>query len=527
MYQSIYLNLNNEPKMYMLNQENPEYDQKMILKYQDKITEGELDICNESELISLKFIQNFDVQELSIDRNFKTVIDLKSKTIKVLKFKVSPIVYTYLSPTDFSLIDMELENLEVLQLSENKLNNQSILNLSKFKKLRYLDLYKNFVDSNCVFNLTGLTQLGLCQCNLENINGLSANINLEGLDVSINSIIDLTPLKYLVKLTYLNLCSLVISDISILQYLVNLKGLYLSNNTLYDLTPLQYLVQLTKLELRQMRQQIVDLSVLKYLTQLEQLNLSQNNDLDLSPLQYLVNLTMLDLSNCNLKNVPQLNNLVNLESLCLNNNDELNITQLYCTKLQWLYLSNCDLRSVSTLKSICSLQYLDLDGNADIDITALQYLTNLTQLSLKQCNLISISVLRPLINLETLNLDTNNIIYLEPLQCMNSLYDLIVERNLIQNFQPIQQLRFNNYVICNQGQPSKEDLKAANTQRDINSQIDNLKTIQSTRIRFYTSLNQMKVAINIQTTNLRYNHISFVRNIAHLFQQLNVIQTYE
>ena len=167
------------------------------------------------------------------------------------------------------------------------------------------------------------------------ISGLEYATNLESLDLSSNSITDITPLKNLKKLYYLNL----------------------SGNEITDITPLKNLKKLYYLDLS--CNVITDITALTNLTNLEVLELSENQIKDITPLENLINLRVLYLSLNYITDITALSNMTNLQWLYLERNQITDITALS-------NLTNLTLRPV--------INYIDLSNNRITDITPLKNL---------------------------------------------------------------------------------------------------------------------------------------------------------
>ncbi|CAL6063444.1 Internalin-A_precursor [Hexamita inflata] len=186
-------------------------------------------------------------------------------------------------------------------------------------------------------------------------------------------------------------------------------------------------------------------------------------------------------------------------------------------------MESCNLRHLSALKSLINLQTLNIYNNPNINISELQYVKNITHLNLADCNLVSIYVLRPLMNLEELNVKANNIVYLDAdLNQMTKLEKLIAERNRIRDFSSLE--KHPNYNIINengsnQEDPSQAELYLANKFRKIELPNIQLKLIPHKALQ--TALDNFKQEINATMNNARQSQIQFTANVVHLFQYLN------
>ncbi len=142
--------------------------------------------------------------------------------------------------------------------------------------------------------LTALTTLDLSHNTITDISVLGSLTTLTALEMSHNTISDISVLKNLTKLKWLYLRHNAISDISVLKNLTKLKILWLSGNSISDISSLEKLTALRKLTLG--GNSIEDISALEDLTPLNLLWLNGNAIRDVSPLEDLTSLTSLTLS---------------------------------------------------------------------------------------------------------------------------------------------------------------------------------------------------------------------------------------
>ena len=142
--------------------------------------------------------------------------------------------------------------------------------------------------------LTALTVLNLSHNTITDISVLGSLTTLIELNLSHNAITDISVLKNLTKLRWLFLSHNTISDISALTNLTALKQLWLGGNSISDISALAKLTKLKKLWLS--RNAIRDISVLEKLTPLTALWLDGNSISDVSALEGLISLISLNLS---------------------------------------------------------------------------------------------------------------------------------------------------------------------------------------------------------------------------------------
>ena len=252
------------------------------------------------------------------------------------------------------------ENLYKFALKQCDSNQDGVLTVGEAKAAQVL-----FFTSLPLKNLqgiqyfTGMTTLGLYDCQISDISLLTELHNLRELGLYDNKISDVSPLSGLTNLTILYLGNNNITDVSPLSGLTNLKELTLNDNKITDISGLSGLTNLVTLRLD--GNNITDISLLSGLTNLEELWLSDNNIADVSPLAGLTKLWYLDLGDNRITDISALAGLSNLEYLCLNNNK---------------------IKDISPLSGLTNLRHLCLDNNEIEDISALSGLLNLEELSL-------------------------------------------------------------------------------------------------------------------------------------------------
>ncbi|CAL6087117.1 leucine-rich_repeat protein [Hexamita inflata] len=248
-------------------------------RYLDQLVDGKLEIQNDPELLSLQFMQYFDIKQLILLNCQNIVPRLKSKTLKEL---------TIINCNFQSKLIVCLQELEALQLdistdqtkystqdsyliyngTEERyfdVNKQFLIDLAQFKKLKYLKLCGFRDDQSDLLCTPQLQTLILNQCQFSNFKVLINLVNLKELEISqfnkYNTKIDITPIQYLPQLVVLNLSYLNLKQIETLKYLVNLQDLSLQHNQIVYIIPIQQLGQLQKLNVEYNR--IIDLNVLE------------------------------------------------------------------------------------------------------------------------------------------------------------------------------------------------------------------------------------------------------------------------
>ncbi|CAL6078881.1 Conserved_hypothetical protein [Hexamita inflata] len=166
-----------------------------------------------------------------------------------------------------------------------------------------------------------------------------------------------------------------------------------------------------------------DINGIQVMTQLTQLNLSLNQISDIRLLASLTNLTALDLGQNNIECASVISNFKQLISLDLSENL---ITDL------------------SNLRDLVKLQILDVSYNNLKSINDLAALQNIEQLNITQTNTCSIDILAKMTKMTHLLMSSNQIISIAVLKAFPELYDLRLENNFIQDFEPIAKHKFAN-----------------------------------------------------------------------------------
>ena len=302
-------------------------------------------------------------------------------------------------------IDWIDENLEKAIRNAIEIEDRAIL-YSDVKDITELDLSNNSIhDISALINMPNLKSLDLSWNYIKDISALIDLPELTTLDLTNNHLSDISELARLNHLTNLTMAVSNISDISWITNLNNLTALDLNSNQISDISPLSSLDNLAQLELDYNK--ISDISPLSSLDNLAQLALDYNEIGDISALSYLGNMTKLTLNHNNISDVEVLANLKSLTFLCSSWNNISDIGALENLRnLKYLDLSYNSVRDVRPLSSLNNLTDLCLCWNTlylnNIDILA--NLTNLTYLNLKGNTIKDVNVLKGLYKLSILDL---------------------------------------------------------------------------------------------------------------------------
>jgi len=282
------------------------------------------------------------------------------------------------------------------------------------------------------------------------------------LDLSLNAITDISPLRVLTNLRELSLWNNHISDLSPLGNLTGLRVLSLAHNQIDGISPLSGLTNLERLDLSS--NLFTSIAPLVNLTNLEVLRLLDNHDIDgdISFLSNLTNLTILFLGSWQIDDFSPIGNLINLHELGLfgthqvsdlsfiNNLRSLTFLSIHgfgyvddfspignLLNLRSLNLSGSQLECISRLPldRLPSLIGLTITGSDITDISPLKELTHLTSLNLRYNQITDISVLSNLINLSSLVLNNNQITNVSPILGLSNLRFITLYENPLDNNQ--------------------------------------------------------------------------------------------
>lgn len=258
-------------------------------------------------------------------------------------------------------------------------------------------------------------KLDLSDCSLRFIpEEICLLTNLKSVNLSKNSIVDITLIRSLSAIESLDLSFNKITDINPIENLTQLTFLNLSNNKIKFLSPLKELTRLQILNVD--KNQINSIIVLANLKKLQVLNISRNSIQDLAPISNHSELLHLSLHKTKIKNVSKICTIENLLSLDIGGNLILDYNCLERLKnLTTLNLSFSRIKNYDFLNSIKELRSLNLIRNNLTDISFLYNLIQINHLALNSNKLKNLNHLANLKHLSLLNLSDNLITDITPL----------------------------------------------------------------------------------------------------------------
>lgn len=239
---------------------------------------------------------------------------------------------------------------------------------------------------SCLSFLQELESLLITGCtpSKEVLTTIASMEHLKSLTLAQGSISDISPLVNAHDLEYLDLSYNSIGDVTAISALPNLKTLYLAHNAL------------------------TDLSVLNTLTSLERLNVSYNSLTSIAPISANLALTELRAGNNLIVSLGALNNLPNLKVLDVGHNYLTDITVVGgCTELTELDISNNNLTDITALAPLMKLQFFNCSYNAITALPDWNPTIGIVKLDASYNQISDLTPLRQLMCLNILNMDYN------------------------------------------------------------------------------------------------------------------------
>ncbi|QUH28788.1 leucine-rich repeat domain-containing protein [Vallitalea guaymasensis] len=171
----------------------------------------------------------------------------------------------------------------------------------------------------------------------------------------------------------------------------------------------------------------------------------------------LYDVATLDLSNCNIKNLDGVQNLKNINHLCLSNNQIKEIKYINNLNIDSLDLSNNKIDNIPKL-NLPKLRILDLSGNNISDIQNISNIITLEDLVLSDNNIYNICELTNLPNLTLLDLNLNDLSSIDGIENLKTLKSLFIGGNDIHYINSISNLSNLEELILSENQNIKDPI---------------------------------------------------------------------
>lgn len=264
-----------------------------------------------------------------------------------------------------------LTNLTGLTINNDTID--SLSSLASLNKLRTLDLTGSRFQAeelSILAQLPALTSLTLADCGLSTIEGLETVSGLNYLDLSENTVRNLTPLSNMGYLMELNLQHNAVTSLEAISGLSNLETLDVSYNALTSLAPLGSCVRLNWINAD--NNQLTNVSGVDVLPLLDYLSLDYNQLTNVNALASCAELTNLSIANNSITDIAALSALTKVEIFDFSYNNVANLPKWEAsTALQVIDGSYNALTSIDGLKIMEELAYVYMDHNQITNIDAL------------------------------------------------------------------------------------------------------------------------------------------------------------
>ncbi len=217
--------------------------------------------------------------------------------------------------------------------------------IKSFLKDNYSNFFIKYNGEDYISKLvlSKITNLDLTNRGLTSLDGIEIFSNAHNIDISNNSIKDISPLKNFEEIWSLDLSGNEITDISCLNSM-DLEYLYyfdISNN------------------------KISDVSVLANILKNVYIRLDLSNNPGVKGYETIPGVSELNLSNCNIKDISNLENCVMLNSLDVSKNPGITGFESLPNSISSIYLSECGLTEIPNIPDITRdcINHLDISKN--------------------------------------------------------------------------------------------------------------------------------------------------------------------
>ncbi len=297
-----------------------------------------------------------------------------------------------------------LLNIDSLSLKSAKLSSSEPL--SRFYKLRYLDISKNNVRVlDPLINLDKLEVLKAASTDIDNVLPLKSLKNLTHVDISGTRVSDIYLLSYLGDLQYLNVDNTDVSWEAVKEFHAELPDCHIIFDSNYLLNWWQSLNEEWKQVFRKNNsfQGNPDVSMLHQIVSQDKVTIDQASIYDVKPLWDFLSLKELYISNSTLSDVSTLPALTQLEVL-------------ECTQLP--------LENIAPIGSLTSLKKLNVSNTAIDDLRPLATLSKLEVLKCSGTNLSNLRGLENIVSLRKLDCSNTRINRLDQIFGLDNLIEL-------------------------------------------------------------------------------------------------------
>ncbi len=307
----------------------------------------------------------WDIKEFTVPAGVTTLEDLK-----LLPFLESLTVTESVSGGPGYLSSMA--NLKTLSITKTAISHEELAIIGKLPSLEGLTLDGCGLSSAAgLENAVNLTQLNLSNNTVRNITALASLEKLQTLLLPHNALTDLSPLAGLTALQTLDVSYNSLTSLSPLARLTGLTRLDASTNSITGIYGIEMLSGLTELSLAYNK--IDGIAGLSGCTALRTLNVANNSLTDISAVAGLTALEALDFSYNQVTSLPGFSKSCALVTVDGSHNDLGSLDPLAgLENLNKIYMDyNADISSVSALKDCRVLVLVNVYGTKVTDVSAL------------------------------------------------------------------------------------------------------------------------------------------------------------
>ncbi|CAL6023652.1 leucine-rich_repeat domain-containing protein [Hexamita inflata] len=226
----------------------------------------------------------------------------------------------------------------------------------------------------------------------------------------------------------------------------------------------------------------------------------------------------LNIMSCNLQTIAGIQQMKQLTSLRIYNNEYLlDISELsYLVNLQCLCLEhNLNFQDISPLKYLKNITELCLSRNSISDIQSLQYLTELTQLNLTENCIVNIYPLQNLFKLNELELSQNLIVHIHALKNLKKLHTLDLNQTLVIDIPP--ELLERGFSFEDIQKPTQFQFMSSFKFKSIYSAEELIQKLEQSKIQFKHKIQLFNKRITKPYKNGCKTHQMFLIKIQNLF----------
>ena len=285
---------------------------------------------------------------------------------------------------------------------------QKVLYTNDLWDLTYFTVPKEAKDLSDLSHMIFVEDLAIDSVPAGQLGYLSNMVNLTSLQIRNTAVStdDLKLIGSLPMLKHLTLSGCGLSTASGLETATGITYLDLSQNTIRDLTPLQAMTGLQEVYLQ--HNAVNDLTCLSTLTALNKLDVSYNLLNTLTPVFNCTTLTALSAGNNTLSSIAGIEKLTALETLSIPGNTLVDVSPAAsCTALKELDISSNMVEDISSLSAANKIEVLNFSRNSVTELPAFEKDCALITIDGSHNKLASLSALEGLENLNNVYMDYN------------------------------------------------------------------------------------------------------------------------